>query len=87
MKKKTLKKLSYTIALFLLISAVLYLIFFMHVRLDRLLNADDSSELVLSRLLSENKEVLSGDWYYSTEIRLLNTQLVYTPFFWIFKSV
>ena len=86
MKKKTLKKLSYTIALFLLISAVLYLIFFMHVRLDRLLNADDSSELVLSRLLSENKEVLSGDWYYSTEIRLLNTQLVYTPFFWIFKS-
>ena len=70
----------------LLAAAVVFLVIFMHIHIDRILNADDSSELVLSKLLSENKEILSGDWYYSTELRVRNTQLIYTPFFWIFKS-
>lgn len=86
MKKNTLKKTSHIIVLLLLAAAVLFLIIFMHIHIDRILNADDSSELVLAKLLSENKEILSGDWYYSTELRVLNTQLIYTPFFWIFKS-
>jgi hypothetical protein len=86
MKKNTLKKTSHITALLLLAAAVLFLIIFMHIHIDRILNADDSSELVLAKLLSENKEILSGDWYYSTELRVLNTQLIYTPFFWIFKS-
>ena len=62
MKKNTLKKTSYIIVLLLLAAAVVFLIVFMHVHIDRLLNADDSSELVLAKLLSENKEILSGDW-------------------------
>ena len=86
MKNNTLKKTSHIIVMLLLAAAVVFLIIFMHVHIDRLLNADDSSELVLAKLLSENKEILSGDWYYSTELRVLNTQLIYTPFFWIFKS-
>ncbi len=86
MKNNTLKKTSHIIVVLLAAAAVMFLIIFMHIHIDRLLNADDSSELVLAKLLSENKEILSGDWYYSTELRVLNTQLIYTPFFWIFKS-
>ena len=30
------------------------------------LNADDSSELILAQLLSNEKGILSKNWYYST---------------------
>lgn len=45
------------------------------------LRSDDSSELVMSRLLSKEGGILSGNWYYSTELEILNTQLVYSLLF------
>lgn len=49
--------------------------------MDSLLDSDMSSELVLSRLLAQQGKIITSDWYYSTEIRFLNTQLLYTLFF------
>lgn len=45
------------------------------------IDADMSSELVLAKLLSEEGGILSKSWYYSTELRILNTQLIFAPLF------
>ncbi|MBQ8768467.1 MAG: hypothetical protein IJZ15_02300 [Oscillospiraceae bacterium] len=50
------------------------------------IDSDASSELVLSNHLAENGGILTADWGYSTELRVLNTQLVYAPLFKIFKD-
>lgn len=50
------------------------------------IDADMSSELVLSKLLSKEHAVLSPNWYYSSELRVLNTQLVYAPLFSLFSD-
>jgi len=57
------------------------LVVFMSVHVKDLLDADMSSELVLGKLLKESGGILSHQWYYSTELRVLNTQLVYSFFF------
>lgn len=44
-------------------------------------DSDASSELILSKLLSEEGGILSRNWYYSTELRILNTQLLYSLLF------
>ena len=46
-----------------------------------MINSDMSSELVLSKLLNEEKSLLSKNWYYSTELRVLNNQLIFAPLF------
>ena len=53
---------------------------------EHYLDGDASSELVLANHLAETGQVLSSDWYYSTELRVLNTQLVYAPLFRIFSD-
>jgi len=50
------------------------------------IDSDASSELVLSNHLAENGGILTADWGYSTELRVLNTQLVYAPLFKIFSD-
>ncbi len=48
---------------------------------ENILDADASSELVLSNLLASEGRILSPNWYYSTELRVVNTQLVYSLLF------
>ena len=51
------------------------------------LDSDMASELVLAKMLAEGKGfILTNQWFYSTEIRFLNTQLIFVPLFWLFKS-
>jgi hypothetical protein len=47
------------------------------------MDSDSSSELLLSKFLSEHHTLISSDWYYSTELRLLYTQLINVPLFMI----
>lgn len=42
-----------------------------------LLDADEASEMILAQHLNEEGGILSKTWYYSTELRVINTQLVY----------
>lgn len=44
---------------------------------QRLMDSDQASELILANLLNQEGGILSENWYYSTELRVLNTQLVY----------
>lgn len=53
---------------------------------EKRLTSDEASELVLAELLHEEHAVLSQNWYYSTELRVLNTQLVTAPLFGIFSD-
>lgn len=50
------------------------------------INSDFSSELVLAEKLNEESALLSQGWYYSTELRVLNTQLITMPLFSIFDD-
>ncbi len=50
------------------------------------LDGDTSSELVLAHHLNETGQLFSRDWYYSSELRVLNTQLVFAPLFSVFSD-
>ena len=54
---------------------------FLNGRTNDLINSDHSSELVLGKLLADEGGILSTNWFYSTEVRVLNTQLVYKALF------
>jgi hypothetical protein len=53
---------------------------------DNLMHSDMAAEVILSKLLSGEGGLLSKNWYYSTEIRIVYTQLIMTPLFWIFSD-
>lgn len=42
-----------------------------------LINSDASAEMMLGRLLNSTGGVITDKWHYSSELRVLNTQLVY----------
>lgn len=48
------------------------------------LNSDDASEMILSRLLAEEGGILFDNWYYSTEIRVFQMQIVWAALFRLF---
>ena len=64
--------------LFLSVAAALLIV---HWHLPCLVDSDDASELILGRLLAEEGGLMSRNWYYSTELRVLNTNLFYALFF------
>lgn len=69
-----------------LIIAFIGLVIYMSVHVEDLLDSEMSSELILAHQLKESGGIFSSNWYYSTEIRVLNTQLVYSFFFHIFED-
>ena len=70
-----------------LIGYVLLALFFVYLHLkmyavmDRLIDSDMSSELVLAKILASEKTLITRSWFYSSEIRILNTNLVFMPLF------
>jgi len=69
-----------------LILVFIGLIIYISVHVEDLLDSDMASELVLAHQLKESGGILSSNWYYSTEIRILNTQLVYSLLFHVFDD-
>lgn len=54
---------------------------------DHWLDSDMAAEMIFSRLLAqENRLFATPDWYYSTEFRILYTQLVMGPLFRILDN-
>lgn len=74
------------IPVLLFIMAILTTIIVSYYITGSCIDSDASSELVLSNHLAETGQILSKDWIYSTELRVINTQLVYAPLFLIFSS-
>ncbi|MCR5774862.1 MAG: hypothetical protein K6G42_07220 [Lachnospiraceae bacterium] len=52
----------------------------------RFLNSDDASELALARILASQHKILTKDWIYASELRVLNTNLIFAPMFYLFRS-
>lgn len=66
---------------FLFFAAVMLSIGTTYYVTGHILDSDASSELVLAHHLSQIRQPFSTDWIYSTELRVLNTQLIYAPLF------
>ena len=49
------------------------------------IDSDDSAEMILAELLSRAGGIMTQNWYYSTELRVGNTQLVMAPLFRLFS--
>lgn len=64
----------------------IYYFVFLNKNIDMLISSDDSSELLLGQLLAQENRIISPNWYYSTELRFLNTNLIYAPLFKVFHS-
>ncbi len=54
--------------------------------LNHLMHSDMAAEVILSKLLRDRGELISKEWFYSTEIRILYSHLVMTPLFYIFSD-
>ena len=48
------------------------------------LDSDMASELALASHLAEEGKLISGTWVYSTEVRVLSTQLIFMPLMVLF---
>lgn len=50
-------------------------------RMDYQLDSDMSSELILENILPKEHRLLTDKWMYSTELRVLNIQMIYQMIF------
>ena len=80
-KSKILKAVKTALPYLFPLLAFIFLCVYLSDSSGKMLDSDMSSELVLGKLLSDNGGILSTDWYYSTEVRVLNTQIVYKTLF------
>lgn len=82
MNRKKIADCILKILLFLwLASLIIGLVFFLHRYFYLELDDDNGSEMILSKILAERGGILRKDWYYSTELRVINTQLIYSVLF------
>lgn len=71
-----------------LLSLVFLLLVFLNVFAgDHWLDSDMAAEMIFSKLIAEEGGLLATpNWYYSTEFRILYTQLIMVPLFKVFES-
>ena len=62
-------------------AVVLAWVFFYMLHIEKLLDAEMSGEMVLSGLLAKEHSIITPNWNYSTDIRVLNNQLFFSHFF------
>lgn len=60
---------------------ILCLILYFAIFPDNLMHSDMAAEVILSKLLAKEGHLLSTNWFYSTEVRIVYTHLVMTPLF------
>ncbi|MDD3214814.1 MAG: hypothetical protein PHY64_14175 [Eubacteriales bacterium] len=78
MKRKTLLRLILLIVLALQLAAVAVSLYQSP---ERYLDSDDAAEMVLAREMAREGALISDNWYYSTEIRILGPQTVWALLF------
>lgn len=72
-----------------LIGYILLFVFFvimnikMYKDMEYLIDSDMSSELVLANILAKEGRPITNSWFYSSEVRVFNTNLVFMPLFLI----
>lgn len=83
---KKWNNLEYILGWVILALSGITLCLFLQRYMTGLLDADESSEMVLSSLLAKNGGILSSDWYYSTELRVLNNQIIFSTLLRVLDS-
>ena len=76
-KKKYLTYLAW----FGFVLAFLMLARYLYFHVEAELDADLASDLVFAEYVSEEKNPVPTGWCYSTDLRVLNTQLIFAPQF------
>jgi len=73
---------------FLIVTGViiLALVLFCIFKPDNLMHSDMAAEVILSKLLADQNRLITKDWFYSTEIRIVYSHLIMMPLFKIFSS-
>ena len=85
-QRRTIDRIVFWIFIIIVVFCFFHLEQFIDATIFGLLDSDDASELILSRLLFGENRIITMNWYYSTELRVLNTQLIFTPLFGVFKD-
>ena len=80
-RQRDYRRIGTWLSLILLAAAILCFAVVLNRTFDCRVNSDDAGELILSSLLAKEHRIITPDWYYSTELRVLNTQLVFAPLF------
>ena len=83
--QKLKKNMGYAAMALAGITFVLLILFFVFFP-DNLMHSDMAAEVILSKLLADEGKLLSTNWFYSTEIRIVYTQLIMTPLFWFLSD-
>lgn len=71
--------------IFVLLTLIVVSVFLWIKGID-LLDSDMSSEMVLGKLLSNEKSILSENWYYSSQVRITSTNLIFPLFHSLFDN-
>ena len=74
------------ILVFQFLALIAALTWFCLFRPDHLMHSDMSAEVILSKLLADENRLISPNWYYSTEIRILYSQIIMVPLFKVFSN-
>lgn len=70
-----------TFSYLLLAVCLLFTINYVRTKKNNTITADESSEMLLGSILTSENNILSKNWYYSTELEVLNTNIYYSFFF------
>ena len=81
-KKKYLTYLAW----FGFVLAFLMLARYLYFHVEAELDADLASDLVFAEYVSEEKNPVPTGWCYSTDLRVLNTQLIFAPLFYLIQN-
>ncbi len=87
MDTKSRKYILFQIFSYLLLAACLFgTINYVRLKKNNTISADESSEMLLGRILADENSLISKNWYYSTELEVINTNVFYALFFHITDS-
>ncbi len=70
----------------LAVAVAVVLLYLIYEKFSMMMNSDMSAEMMFSNLMQKQGTLLPTDWYYSTELRLLNPTLIWAPLFGIFED-
>ena len=74
------------LAWFGFVLAFLMLARYLYFHVEAELDADLASDLVFAEYVSEEKNPVPTGWCYSTDLRVLNTQLIFAPLFYLIQN-
>lgn len=88
LKKYCKEKENITTVTFLFVNLLLIgaLCLFFLLKPDNLMHSDTTAEVILSKLLADENKLITKSWYYSTEIRIIYSQLIMMPLFKVFSN-